>query len=128
MSAKSQALSRRERQIMDVIYSRGRATAYEILEDLPDLPSYSAVRITLASLEKKGHLRHEKDGLRYVFIPNVSATRAKRSAVKHLLQTFFGGSREQFIETLLDSSSAISEEECDRLASLIEKARRGGRR
>jgi BlaI family transcriptional regulator, penicillinase repressor len=128
MSNSYASLSRRERQILDVIYSKGRATAYEILEALPEVPSYSAIRITLASLEKKGHLRHEKDGLRYVFIPNVSATRAKRTAVKHLLRTFFGGSREQFLSTLLDSSSAISEEECDRLTSVIEKARKEGRR
>ena len=128
MPFKYPSLSRRERQIMDVIYARGRATAHEILEALPELPSYSAVRITLASLEKKGHLRHEKDGLRYVFIPNVSVTSVKRSAVQHLLRTFFGGSREHFIAALLDGSSAISEEEFDRLAGLIEKARRGGRR
>ena len=121
-------LSRRERQIMDVIFQRGRATAAEVLGDLPDPPSYSAVRATLRILEKKGHVQHEQNGLRYVFVPTLARETAKRSALEHLLQTFFNGSAEQAVATLLDeSASMLSEEELDRLAQLVEKARKNGR-
>lgn len=121
-------LSRRERQIMDVIFQRGRATAAEVMGDLPDPPSYSAVRATLRILEKKGHVQHEQNGLRYVFVPTLARETAKRSALEHLLQTFFNGSAEQAVATLLDeSASRLSEEELDRLAQLIEKARKNGR-
>ena len=121
-------LSRRERQIMDVIFQRGRATAAEVMGDLPDPPSYSAVRATLRILEKKGHVQHEQNGLRYVFVPTLARETAKRSALEHLLQTFFNGSAEQAVATLLDeSASRLSEEELDRLSQLIEKARKNGR-
>lgn len=121
-------LSRRERQIMDVIFQRGRATAAEVMGDLPDPPSYSAVRATLRILEKKGHVQHEQNGLRYVFVPTLARETAKRSALEHLLQTFFNGSAEQAVATLLDeSASRLSEEELDRLAQLVEKARKNGR-
>src|SRR5215510_84685 len=122
-------LSRRERQIMDVLYSRGRATAAEILEQIPDPPSYSAVQAMLRILEEKGHIRHEQDGARYVFLPTMTRDKAKRSALRHLLQTFFDGSAEQAVATLLDvSSSKLSDADLDRLAELIEKARAGGKR
>jgi predicted transcriptional regulator len=121
-------LSRRERQIMDLIFQRGRATAAEVMENLPDPPSYSAVRATLRILEEKGHVQHEQNGLRYVFVPTMARETAKRSALEHLLQTFFNGSAEQAVATLLDeSASRLSEEELDRLAQLIEKARKNGR-
>lgn len=121
-------LSRRERQIMDVIFQRGRATAAEVMENLPDPPGYSAVRATLRILEEKGHVQHEQDGLRYVFVPTMARETAKRSALEHLLQTFFNGSTEQAVATLLDeSASKLSEEELNRLAQLIEKARKDGR-
>ena len=122
-------LSRRERQIMDVLYSRGKATVAEILEQIPDPPSYSAVRAMLRILEEKGHIRHEQDGARYVFLPTMTRDKAKRSALRHLLQTFFDGSTEQAVATLLDvSSSKLSDADLDRLAELIQKARAGGKR
>ena len=121
-------LSRRERQIMDILYQRGRASSQEVLEDLPNRPSYSAVRAMLRVLEEKGHVRHEEEGLRYVFLPTVPRERAKRSAVKHLLQTFFDGSAAQAVAALLDASASdLSGEELDRLAALIDKARKEGK-
>jgi predicted transcriptional regulator len=120
-------LSRRERQIMDILYSRGRATASDVQAALPDPPSYSAVRAMLRILEDKGHIRHEQDGPRYLYRPTVARDNAKRSALHHLLQTFFDGSREQAISALLDdSSSRLSEAELERLARLIDRARRNG--
>jgi BlaI family transcriptional regulator, penicillinase repressor len=120
-------LSRRERQIIDILYERGRATAAEVQELLPDPPSYSAVRAMLRILEDKGHVRHQQDGPRYVYLPTVARDNAKRSALKHLLQTFFDGSAEQAISALLDDSSTrLSDAELDRLASLIDQARRPG--
>jgi BlaI family penicillinase repressor len=117
-------LSRRERQIMDVLYQRGHATAMEVLEGLPDPPSYSAVRALLKILENKGHVRHDEDGVKYVFTPVVTREKAKRSAIRHLLDTFFAGSPEQAVVALLDVSSArLSEEELGNLARLIQKAR-----
>ena len=114
---------------MDVLYSRGRATVAEILEQIPDPPSYSAVRAMLRILEEKGHIRHEQDGARYVFLPTLTRDKAKRSALRHLLQTFFDGSAEQAVATLLDvSSSKLSDTDLDRLAELIENARAGGKR
>ena len=120
-------LSRRERQIVDILYSQGRATAAEVQAALPDPPSYSAVRAMLRILEEKGHVRHEQDGPRYIYLPTVTRDRAKRSALRHVLQTFFDGSAEQAISALLDSSDArLSERELDRLAQLIDQARRTG--
>jgi BlaI family penicillinase repressor len=121
-------LSRRERQIMDALYRLGRATAAEIHQAIPDPPSYSAVRAMLRVLEEKKHVRHEEKDLRYVFIPVVPRDKARRSAVRHMLETFFDGSPEQAVATLLDVSARnLSEEEYDRLAALVEKARQEGR-
>jgi BlaI family transcriptional regulator, penicillinase repressor len=118
-------LSRRERQIMDVIYERERATAAEILAAIPDPPSYSAIRATLRILEEKGHLRHEEKDQRYVFIPVVAKKRASVPALKHLIDTFFEGRPERVVATLLDPSAGkLSAEELDRMAQMIERAKR----
>lgn len=120
-------LSRRERQIIDILYAQGRATAAEVQASLPDPPSYSAVRAMLRILEEKGHVRHQQDGPRYMYVPTVARDNAKRSALRHMLQTFFDGSAEQAISALLDdSSSRLSDAELDRLATLINQARRSG--
>ncbi|MGA8028885.1 MAG: BlaI/MecI/CopY family transcriptional regulator [Bryobacteraceae bacterium] len=121
-------LSRRERELMDILYRRGRATASEIHKSMADAPSYSAVRAMLRVLEEKKHIRHEEKDLRYVYIPMVPREKARRSAAAHMLETFFEGSAEQAVATLLDLSSRdLSPEEFDRLAALIEKARKEGR-
>jgi predicted transcriptional regulator len=120
-------LSRRERQIVDILYSQGRATAAEVQAALPDPPSYSAVRAMLRILEEKGHIRHEQDGPRYVYAPTIGRDNAKRSALHHMLQTFFDGSAEQAISALLDDGAArLSDAELDRLARLIDQARNSG--
>jgi BlaI family penicillinase repressor len=120
-------LSRRERQILDILYQRGQATAAEVQTELPEPPSYSAVRALLRILEEKGHVRHEQDGPRYVYLPTVARDNAKRSAMRHMLQTFFDGSAEQAISALLDESSAkLSTAELDRLARMIDTARKSG--
>jgi BlaI family transcriptional regulator, penicillinase repressor len=120
-------LSRRERQIMDIIYRSGRATASEVLAALPDPPSYSAVRAMLRVLEDKGHLRHESQGLAYVYVPTVSPETARRSAVSHLMRTFFDGSPERAVAAVLQASEKLSRDELDRIAALIEAARKEGR-
>jgi predicted transcriptional regulator len=121
-------LSRRERQIMDVVYRLGRATAAEVQEALPDPPSYSAVRALLRILEQKGHLRHEQDGPRYVFLPTLPRDKAQRSALKQLVQTFFGGSTAQAVAALLGAPDAkLTDQDLDRLSHLIDKAREEGR-
>ena len=121
-------LSRRERQIMDIIYRRGPATAAEVLEHLPSPPSYSAVRAMLRVLEEKGHLRHEEQGPRYVYLPTVPRDQARSSALRQLVQTFFEGRADQAVAALLGMSrSEMSEEELDRLAGLIEQGRKEGR-
>ena len=121
-------LSRRERQIMDVLYQLGEATAAEVQERLPDPPSYSAVRAMLRILEDKGHAGHHEDGPRYVFRPTLAREDASRSAVSHLLKTFFNGSVEQAMAALLDGSDRkLSRDEIDRLAHLIEQRKREGR-
>jgi len=121
-------LSRRERQIMDVLYRKGRATAAEILEELPEPPSNSAVRAMLRTLEEKKHVRHQAEDLRYIYMPVVPREKARRSAVAHLVETFFDGSAEQAVATLLRVSSAdLTPEDFDRLAALIEEARKEGR-
>ena len=123
----SQKLSRRERQIMDFLYQHGRATAAEVQANLPEPPSYSAVRAMLRVLEEKGHVHHQQDGPRYVYRPRVGRERAKRSALRHLVRTFFDGSREQLVAALLDDGAAqLSDEELDRLARLIDRARQEG--
>jgi BlaI family penicillinase repressor len=120
-------LSRRERQILDILYQRGQATAAEVQSALPEPPSYSAVRALLRILEEKGHIRHEQDGPRYVYRPIVPRDNAQRSAMRHMLQTFFDGSAEQAISALLDDSSAkLSPAELDRLARMIDTARKSG--
>lgn len=120
-------LSRRERQIVDILYARGKATAAEVQTALPDPPSYSAVRAMLRILEDKGHVKHEQDGPRYVYVPTVGRDNAKRSALHHVLKTFFDGSTEQAISALLDdSASKLSDAELDRLARLIDQARTTG--
>jgi BlaI family penicillinase repressor len=120
-------LSRRERQIMDILYQRGRASGAEIHAALADRPSYSAVRAKLRVLEEKGHVRHEEEALHYVYIPTLPRERAKRSALSHMLDTFFEGSTEQAVAALLDlSSTKLSDEELDRLARLIAEAKAKG--
>jgi predicted transcriptional regulator len=122
-----QELSRRERQIIDILYTQGKATAAEVQSALPDPPSYSAVRAMLRILEEKGHVRHQQDGPRYVYLPTVARDSAKKSALRHMLQTFFDGSAEEAISALLDDQSArLSEAELDRLARMIQQARRTG--
>ena len=118
-------LSRRERQIMDLLFQRGRATAAEVQEGLPQAPSYSAVRALLRILEEKGHIRHELDGPRYVYVPRVDRDRASQNALKHVVQTFFDGSTEQAMAALLGSEAPrMAPEELDRLAALIASARK----
>ena len=120
-------LSRRERQIIDILYSTGRATAAEVQAALPDPPSYSAVRAMLRILEEKGHVRHEQDGPRYVYLPTITRDNAKKSAMKHMLHTFFDGSASQAISALLDDHTVrFSDAELDRLARIIEQARKAG--
>jgi predicted transcriptional regulator len=129
MKIPHQTLSRRERQIMDVLYRRESATAAEVMESLPDPPGYSAVRALLRILEQKGHIQHEEKAGKYVFMPTMRRETAKRSAVRHLVQTFFAGSAEDAVAALLDSSSSkLSDPELDRLQKLIDKARRGGKK
>lgn len=123
--AKTEALAKREREIMDVVYRAGRATAAEVREALADPPSYSAVRAILRVLEEKGHLKHEQDGPRYVFLPTVPREKARRSALKRVVQTFFEGSTAQAVAALLGSPDAkLTEEDLDRIAGLIEQARK----
>jgi BlaI family transcriptional regulator, penicillinase repressor len=117
-------LTRRERQIMDVLFRRGRATAAEVLEDLPGSPSYSTVRTQLRVLEEKGHVRHEEEGVRYVYTPAVRRHAARKSALKHLVDTFFDGSAEKAVAALLGGEATrVSSEELDRISDLIAKAR-----
>jgi BlaI family penicillinase repressor len=118
-------LSRRERQIMDVLYTLGRATAVEVHERLPDAPSRTAVRTILRILEGKGHITHVEEGQRHIYRPTFPRAAAQRSATKHLLQTFFGGSPTAAIATLLDTAEApLSDAEHEELIELIEQARR----
>jgi predicted transcriptional regulator len=117
-------LSRREQQIMDVIYSRGQATATEVMENLSDPPGYSAVRALLRILEEKGHLRHEQVGQKYIYLPTVEREQVKHSALRRVLQTFFGGSTEEAVAALLDiSQEQLSDEELKRMEKLIKQAR-----
>ncbi len=120
-------LSRRERQIMDLLFKHGRATAAEIQAAMPDPPSYSAVRAMLRVLEDKGAVRHEQDGPRYVYRPTIGRDAARRSAVDHLLHTFFDDSAGEAVAALLDeSATTMSDAELDRLATLIDKVRKAG--
>ncbi len=125
----SSHLSRRERQIMDIVHRRGRATVAEVMADLSGDPAYSTVRAQLRVLEEKGHVRHEEEQLRYVYLPAQSHRIASRSALKHVIDTFFQGSPEQVVEALLGKDGAgVSREELDRSAGLIEHAKREIRR
>ena len=122
-------LSRRERQIMDVLFRRGRVTAAEVMEELGGSPSYSTVRTQLRVLEEKGHVRHEDDGVRYVYMPAVPVGAARKSALRHLVDTFFDGSTEKVVAALLGGEGTrLSADEIDRLAALIAKAKREGSR
>src|ERR1700686_417625 len=122
---KPNALSRRERQIMDILYKLERASVGQVLAQLADKPSYSTVRAQLRVLEEKGHVRHEEHGLRYVYAPAVPRDVARRSALRHLVETFFEGSAENLVATLLGGEiSRISREELDRLARLFPKDRK----
>ena len=121
-------LSRRERQIMDILYRLGSATAAEVQENLAEAPSYSAVRALLRILEEKGHLKHAYDGPRYVYAPIVSRPVAQKSALKQIVKTFFDGSTSNAVAALLDmSASDLSEGELNRLAKLVEQAKREGK-
>lgn len=119
-------LSRRERQIMDAIYPVGKATVAEVIERMPDPPSYSAVRAMLNILEEKGVLRHEQDGARYVYLPTVPREKARKSALKNLVTTFFNGSPKEAIAALIDETR-LSRTELETLTELIEKAKKEGR-
>jgi predicted transcriptional regulator len=122
-------LTRRERQIMDILYKRGRATAGEVMEDLAGNSHYSTVRTQLRILESKGHVSHEEQGLRYVYMPAVPRRAARKSALRHLVDTFFDGSVEQVVAAVLGGEgSKVSEEELDRIAELVAKARKEGKR
>lgn len=119
-------LSRRERQILDILYARGTATAAGVLAALPDPPSYSAVRALLRILEEKGHARHEAQGTRYLYLPMVPRERARSSALSRIVKTFFDGSAAQAAAALVDSGS-LSDDELAKLSALIERARKEGR-
>jgi predicted transcriptional regulator len=128
MTRKHLVLSRREREIMDVLYQKGQATVSEVMECLHEAPGYSAVRSLLRILESKGHIKHLKDGTRYVYVARVNRDQAKRSEIRRLIQTFFNGSPAQAVAGLLDESSAkLSEEDLDRLEQLLQKARKEGK-
>ena len=121
-------LTKRERQIMDILYRDGEATVGDVMAQLPDPPSYSAVRATMNVLEEKGHVKHRQDGPRYVYLPAVPRERARRAALNHLLQTFFDGSAESAVVALLQmSNSNLSPTDFERLAAEVRKARQEGR-
>ena len=123
------SLSRRERQIMDIVYALNRGTAAEIQERLPDSPSYSTIRTLLRVLEEKGHLRHTEEGLRYVYLPTVARAVATQTALERLIHTFFEGSAKQAAAALLDPKSfRLSPEDLDQLSELVEKAREAGKK
>ena len=126
---KPAALSRREREIMDIVHRLGRASVNDVMAALSGEPAYSTVRAQLRVLEEKGHLRHEEEQLRYVYVPAASPQTIRRSAVKHLIDTFFEGSPEKVVETLVGRDGrGLSDETLDRIAQLIERARREGKR
>lgn len=123
-----ESLGRRERQIMDVVYRLGRAAVADVMRELPDPPTYSAVRAMLRYLERKGHLRHSRDGARYVYEPTVPHRDAQRSALRHMVRTFFRGSRPGALAALLDlPGNGLTEADLDRLRDLVRRAQREGR-
>ena len=125
----SDGLSRRERQIMDILYRRGKATANEVMEELSGEPNYSTVRTQLRVLEQKGHVKHEEHGLRYIYMPTVPRRAVRTSALKHLVDTFYDGSTSKVVAALLGfEGSRLSQEELDTIAELIDKARKEGDR
>ncbi len=125
---KHQQLGRRERQIMDVIYRHGRATVNDVLAELPDPPTYSAVRGMLRLLEEKGFLRHEQEGLKYVYLPMDDTRQVRASALRHMVRTFFGGSPEQAVAALIEmSDTKLSSKDKQHLLQLIKKAQQEGR-
>lgn len=122
------SLGRRERQIMEIVFRRGRATAAEVLAELPDPPTYTSVRGMLRWLEEKGHLRHERDGLRYVYLPTADLSKARTSALRHMVKTFFDGSPAEAVTALLDlPDTKLSAKDRQRLSEIIRKAREEGR-
>ena len=124
MPPKSSQLSRRERQIMDIIYAAGEASAADVHAAIPDAPSYSSIRALLRILEEKGHLKHREDGARYIYLPIQSREKASRSALKQLVQTFFDGSLSNAIAALVDTESAkLSTDELKRIESIIKTAK-----
>jgi predicted transcriptional regulator len=128
MSGQSEThLSRREREIMDIVYASGRASVTDVSEAMTDPPSYSSVRALMGILEDKGHLTHESQGTKYIYMPTRSRKDASRSAMQRMLRTFFDGSAEQALAALLESSSSPTDKELDRMASLIKLARKEGR-
>jgi len=124
----TETLSRREREMMNIIFARGQATATEVLETMADPPSYSAVRATLRILEQKGHLKHQHDGTRYVYLPTINRDKVRLSALDQLLTTFFDGSAANVVATLIEKQKGnMTDDELDRLSSLIEHAKKEGR-
>ena len=125
---KKDGFSRREREVMDIIYRRGRLTAMEVLAEMPQPPSYSSVRSTLSILEQKGHLKHQAEGNRYVYFPTVRRSQAQRSALDRLVTTFFDDSPAQVVTALLsERGDELSEDDLAELSELIDRARQGGR-
>ena len=125
---KERDLSRRERQIMDLLFRKGRATAADVMNGIPDAPSYSAVRALLRILEQKGHVRHEEEGRAYVYMPLARRDAVRQSALSHLLKTFFDNSAEQAVAALLAiKGEKMSDAELDRMSHLIENAKTEGR-
>ena len=128
MTTESPHLSRRERQIMEIVYELGKASAADVRERMPDPPSYSAVRAMLRILEEKGHIRHEQDGPRYVFLPTVPREQASENALRRLVRTFFDGSPEGAMAALLDLEGGdLDDEALRRIARKIDEARKEGR-
>jgi BlaI family transcriptional regulator, penicillinase repressor len=129
MAKAPHTLTRRERQIMDILYRRGRATAADVMADLTGEPNYSTVRTQLRVLEDKGHVRHEEQGLRYVYLPAVPRHAARKSALKHLVDTFFDGSPEQVVAAVLGGEGArLTDDDLKRIADLVAQARKDGSR
>jgi predicted transcriptional regulator len=121
-------LTRREREIMDIVYRLGRASAQDVLENMAEPPSYSSVRALLRLLEEREHVRHVEEGGRYIYLPQVSKRDARRKALQHVVATFFGGSVEEALLTLVDSSAKkLSSQELDRLAAIVDQARKEGK-
>ena len=123
------ALSRRERDIMDILFRRGRASAEEVMRELSGSPSYSTVRTQLRVLEEKGHVRHVQEGRRFVYMPAVARSAARKLALRHVMETFFDGSVERVVAALLGGEATrLSDEELQRIQELVDKAKKDGPR